>query len=41
MAFKWCLRPETVSVYTTPIYSLVRDSGCFFGMALASPLKER
>ncbi|KAL1132774.1 hypothetical protein AAG570_010726 [Ranatra chinensis] len=41
LAFKWCQRPETISVYTTPIYSLVRDCGCFFGLALAWPLKIR
>uniref|UniRef100_A0A0A9XGX2 Glucose-6-phosphatase n=1 Tax=Lygus hesperus TaxID=30085 RepID=A0A0A9XGX2_LYGHE len=41
MAFKWCQRPTSVSVYTTPIYSLVRDGGSLVGLAIASPLKER
>ncbi|XP_014245848.1 glucose-6-phosphatase 3 [Cimex lectularius] len=41
LAFKWCRRPDTVSVYTTPIYCLVRDAGCFIGLGLASPIKER
>ena len=41
MAFKWCRRPETVSVFTTPIYSIVRDCGCIVGIALSWPMVHR
>ncbi|CAH1401591.1 unnamed protein product [Nezara viridula] len=41
LAFKWCERPHLISVNTTPLYSIVRDCGCFFAMAIASPVKER
>lgn len=41
LAFKWCERPHLISVNTTPLYSVVRDCGCFFAMAIASPIKER
>jgi len=37
LAFKWCEHPEWIHVNTTPLFSLVRDCGSMFGLALASP----
>ncbi|XP_075219528.1 glucose-6-Phosphatase [Lycorma delicatula] len=41
LAFKWCRNPEYVHVSTTPLFSLVRDSGAMIGLALASPVIHR
>ncbi|XP_069703574.1 glucose-6-phosphatase 2 isoform X2 [Periplaneta americana] len=41
LAFKWCERPEWIHVNTTPLFSLVRDCGSMFGIALAAPNNTR
>jgi hypothetical protein len=41
LAFKWCEQPEWIHVNTTPLFSLVRDCGSMFGLALASPATTR
>ncbi|KAK7789428.1 hypothetical protein R5R35_009589 [Gryllus longicercus] len=38
LAFKWCEHAEYLHVDTTPLYSLVRDSGAAIGVALSSPV---
>ncbi|XP_067004675.2 glucose-6-phosphatase catalytic subunit 1 [Anabrus simplex] len=40
MAFKWCDSPDYIHVNTTPLFSLVRDAGAVFGVALASPVSR-
>lgn len=41
LAFKWCSNPDYISVNTTPMYSLVRDIGAAFGIAMSSPIIKR
>ncbi|XP_066909058.1 glucose-6-phosphatase 2 [Halyomorpha halys] len=41
MAFKWCENPHFISLNTTTVYSVVRDCGCFFAIAIACPVKRR
>jgi len=41
LAYKWCEYPEWLHVNTTPLFSLVRDCGSMFGLALAAPTTTR
>ncbi|KDR10618.1 Glucose-6-phosphatase 2 [Zootermopsis nevadensis] len=41
LAFKWCEQPDWIHVNTTPLFSLVRDCGSMFGLAMASPATTR
>lgn len=41
LAFKWCEHPEWIHVNTTPLFSLVRDCGSMFGLAVAAPIATR
>ncbi|XP_024944508.1 glucose-6-phosphatase isoform X2 [Cephus cinctus] len=41
LAFKWCSKPDWIHVNTTPLFSLVRDCGAAFGIALISPVSMR
>ncbi|GLV44002.1 Glucose-6-Phosphatase [Carabus blaptoides fortunei] len=41
MAFKWCEHVENVHVNTTPLFSLVRDTGLGLGLVSVSPVIQR
>jgi hypothetical protein len=41
LAFKWCENPEWIHVNTTPLFSLVRDCGSMFGLAMVAPVASR